>query len=113
MFLTEKGTTHPTDRRKVLLAIVAVALVAALAMTIQSKALQGAIMGYNASMSEAIRATDILQFQSECPECLEKYTACTSPIRKRRDYSAERIAKINKDCSEAYTRCRNREQCFR
>lgn len=105
--ILREGTTHPGHRRIVLLGIAAVALVAALVVSMQSKELQGAVIGLNNA-----RVSQVEQYQSGCNECLDKYVACTSLIRKRRDYSDERIAQINRQCATQYKNCRNRVQCF-
>lgn len=106
--IIREGTTHPGHRRIVLLIIAIFALIAALAVTMQTKEIKGAIVG----LETATRVSEIQQFQSGCNECLDKYTACVAPISRRRDYSAERIANINRQCAAQYKNCRNRVQCF-
>jgi hypothetical protein len=106
--IIHEGTTHPGHRRIVLLTIAAAALIAALVVTMQGKALQGAVIGYETTN----RVSEIQQYQSGCNECLDAYIACMSPVRKRRDYSDERLANINHQCATKYKNCRNRVQCF-
>ncbi len=106
--IIREGTTHPTHRRIVLLIIAAFTLVTALVVTTQSKELQGAVIGYETTT----RVSEMQQFQSGCNECLDKYIACTGVIRRRHDYSDERIENINRQCATQYKNCRNEVQCF-
>lgn len=106
--IIRQGTTHPGHRRIVLMIIAIFALVAALAVTMQTKEIKGAIVG----LETATRVSQMERYQSGCNECLDKYTACTALIRRRRDYNEERIANINRQCATQYKNCRNRVQCF-
>ena len=106
--IIREGTTHPGHRRIVLLFITAVTLVAALVVSVQGKALYGAVVGYETTT----RITETKQFQSGCNECLDNYVACTSPLRTYSDLSPESIATINGECVRDYQNCHETVQCF-